>query len=211
MASSLSVTSPDPALAQRAAREILAERRFHQAPVPRPLHGVLQALGRAVEAPVQAVEELFSTTTAAAPGGSITVWAALAALVLALSGLIAARRARRSLEGPHDGGAGARVEAQMSAADLQRAAVAAERDGRHADAVRLRFQAGLLLLGESELVAFVPSMSNSEVSRALGSRRFDRLARRFDEIVYGGGHAVAEDVESARREWETLLRSEAHG
>jgi hypothetical protein len=77
--------------------------------------------------------------------------------------------------------------------------------------VRLRFQAGLLLLGESELVAFVPSMSNSEVSRALGSRRFDRLARRFDEIVYGGGHAVAEDVESARREWETLLRSEAHG
>jgi hypothetical protein len=204
-----SASAPDPALARGAARQILAERRFHAAPIPRPLHGVLHAIGRAFEGPLQAIEELFATTAAATPGGSLTVWAVLAAIVLALSGLLASRRARRSLTEPRSADAGGGARAQLSAGELERAAGAAEADGRHADAVRLRFQAGLLRLDEGELVAFVPSMSNAEVSRALGSRRFDELAQRFEEIVYGGRRALAEDVEAARRDWETLLGSGA--
>jgi uncharacterized protein DUF4129 len=210
MASSASVATGDPALARGAAREILAERRFHAAPVPRPLHGVLQAIGNALEAPLQAIEELFSSATAGVPGGSITVWGVLGVVVLALSGLLAHRRARRSLSEPRDADIPGGDRVQLDAGALRRQALAAERDGRHADAVRLRFQAGLLALGERELVAFVPSMSNAEVSRALGSGRFDQLAHDFDEIVYGGRRALAEDSETARRDWETLLASKVH-
>jgi uncharacterized protein DUF4129 len=208
MASSASVAPSDPALAQRAAREILSERRFHAAAVPRPLHGVLQAIGRALEAPLQGIEELFTSTAAAVPGGSITVWGVLGAVVLGLSAMFAHRGARRALREPNGAAMPDGAGAQLDAGALRRAALAAEREGRHADAVRLRFQAGLLTLGERDLIAFVPSMSNAEVSRALGLGRFDELAHDFDEIVYGGRGALAEDAETARREWETLLDSE---
>jgi hypothetical protein len=93
----------------------------------------------------------------------------------------------------------------LSAADLERAALAAEHDGHHSEAVRLRFRAGLVRLAESERVA--PSMLNVEVSRALGSKRFDELARRFDEIVYGGRPAVKDDADTSRVEWGRLLGS----
>jgi hypothetical protein len=83
--------------------------------------------------------------------------------------------------------------------------VAAEAGGLHGEAVRLRFRAGLLLLAESERVTAAPTMLNAEVSRALRCERFDRLARRFDEIVYGGRPAGEEDAESSRREWKRLL------
>jgi hypothetical protein len=63
-------------------------------------------------------------------------------------------------------------------------------------------------LSERELVADAPAKVNSEVSRTLGSRRFDALARHFDQIAYGGRPAAAEDVELSRREWSELLRAD---
>jgi hypothetical protein len=39
----------------------------------------------------------------------------------------------------------------------------------------------------------------------LGSSRFDRLARDFDEIVYGRRPPRPEDVAAARTEWPELL------
>ena len=62
-----------------------------------------------------------------------------------------------------------------------------------------------LIVAEKQLVAL--SMLNVEVSRALGSRRFDELARRFDEIVYGGRPALEDDVRISRVEWAELLNS----
>jgi hypothetical protein len=204
---SSSLSGGDATFARRQAREILAERRFHLAPIPRPLHSLLHAIGRALESPLNAVNELVSELATGIPGGAAVVWGVLAALILLGSVLLAVRGARRKLAEPHVGGARSGMEATLSAADLQRAAALAERDGRHEEAVRLRFRAGLLLLGENELVAFVPSMSNAEVSRALRSQRFDELARRFDEIVYGGRVAAEEDAETSREEWSRLLGS----
>jgi Domain of unknown function (DUF4129) len=43
----------------------------------------------------------------------------------------------------------------------------------------------------------------------LRSERFDALARRFDEIVYGGRPAGEEDVKVARQEWVALLSPRA--
>jgi hypothetical protein len=195
------------ALARGQARSILAERRFHAAPIPRPLHGLLHAVGTAVESPLSALERLVASLAVIAPGGTTTVWGVLAALVLTVSGLLATRGARRTLKPPIASGAVDGIAATMSAAELERAAVAAERQGLHADAVRLRFRSGLMLLVESELVAVAPAMLTAEVSRALHSERFDELARRFEEIAYGGRVATEEDTRSSRREWSRLLGS----
>ncbi len=206
MASSASAADGAAATAREQARAILAEGRFHVSSVPRPLHGVLHAVGRALESPLHAVDELVSKLGVITPGGPTVVWAALAALVLALSGVLAVRGSRRALRDP-GAGTSAGAGPPVRAADLERAAAAAEVQGRHADAVRLRFRAGLLALAESERLRAAPSMLNAEVSRALRSERFDALARRFDEIAYGGRAAIAEDVRTSRREWSRLLGS----
>jgi hypothetical protein len=199
------------ALARRQAQAILAESRFHVAPIPRPLHGVLHAIGALLESPLNALEELVSGLASGTPGGSFTIWAVLAALVLALSTLLSARGARRALGELGGQRASRQGESPLTAADLEREALAAEGAGRHGDAVRWRFRAGLMRLSEDELVADAPSMVNAQVSRALHSQRFDTLARRFDEIAYGGRAAAEEDVERSRREWSELLRSERDG
>jgi hypothetical protein len=204
MASSASAAaSAAAALARERARAILAESRFHSGPIPRPLHGLLHAVGRALESPLQALEELVSSLAVDVPGGSTTVWAALAAAVLALTAALAARGARRSLRDPTGGTEGA--ARTLRARDLERDATAAEAQERHGDAVRLRFRAGLMRLAELELVDGAPSMLNAEVARALDSEDFDRLARRFEQIAYGGREADAEDVRVARREWSSVL------
>jgi hypothetical protein len=197
-------------VARGQARAILAERRFRQGPIPRPLHGLLHAVGKALESPLGAVEELVSKLAASTPGGSITVWAVLAALVLAISCLLAVRGSRRALRDPA-AGAGPGGGVPLRASDLERHAGEADAQGRYAESVRLRFRAGLMRLAERELVAAAPSMLNADVSRALHSERFDALARRFDEITYGGRAALAADSEDARREWSRLLGAGERG
>jgi uncharacterized protein DUF4129 len=194
-------------LARERARAILAESRFHSGPIPRPLHGLLHAIGKALESPLEELEELVSSLAVGVPGGTATAWAALAAAVLALSALLAARGARRSLRDPTGDSARAGAARALRASDLERDATAAEAQGRHADAVRLGFRAGLMRLAERQLVDGAPSMLNADVSRALRSEHFDRLASRFEEIAYGGRQASAEDVRRARREWGSVLGS----
>jgi hypothetical protein len=211
MASSAGATDGGAALARSQARAILAERRFHSTPIPRPLHGVLHAVGKALEAPLHAVDEVVSKLGVHTPGGSTVVWAILAAFVLAISGALAARGSRRALSDPAALAARGGAAQPIHARDLEREAETAERAGRHADAVRLRFRAGLMRLAESERVQGAPSMLNAEISRALRSQRFDALARRFEEIAYGGRAAIEQDAETSRREWSRLLGSEERG
>lgn len=191
------------ALARSHARAILAEARFHSPSVPRPLHGLLQTLGSALESPLNAVAKLVSSLGTVTPGGEGAVWGVLAAAVLALSGVLALRGARRALGGP--GTPYAAGDGAPSARELELRAQAAETQGQLAEAVRLRFRAGLLRLQERELLDAAPSTLNAEVSRVLRSERFDALARRFEEIAYGGRAASEEDVRLAREEWSHLL------
>jgi Domain of unknown function (DUF4129) len=207
MASSISSSRGAATSARGQARAILDEARFHSSPVPHPLHGLLHAVGTALESPLRVLEELVSSLGSLAPGGTTTVWAILAAVVLALSALLATRGARRALREPHAGIAGAGTGPPLRASDLERDAAAAEARGRNAEAVRLRFRAGLMRLAERELIEAAPSTLNVEVSRTLRSERFDRLARSFEEIAYGGREAQAEDVAAARSEWSQLLGS----
>jgi hypothetical protein len=88
---------------------------------------------------------------------------------------------------------------------LERAADEAERDGDLARAVRLRFRAGLLRLGDRGAITYRPSVTTGEVRRTLGSARFDELAGTFEAVTYGGRPADRPDVDSARREWPRVL------
>jgi hypothetical protein len=207
MASSTSFPLRHAASARKLAREILAERRFHAAPVPRPLHGVLDTVGRLLESPLNALGELVEQMGSGLPGGDATVWGVLVLLVLILSALLARRGARRALAGQPRSAEIADSVSRMSAEELLGAATVAERDGRNGDAIRLLFRRGLILLLESERVTVAPSMLSAEVSRALGSAQFDALARSFDEVAYGGRSASAQDVAACRSEWTALLKT----
>jgi len=192
--------------ARRAAQQILAERRFHAGSIPRPLHGFLHALGGLLHPLFRTVDHAFDSVAGAVPGGGFVLWTILAALALLAVVALSLRSTRRVL---HEGGRGAAPVGGpgVSATALEAAAVEAERAGRLQDAVRLRFQAGLMRLAEHDLIDAATSTPNAQLRRTLRSERFDSLARRFDEIVYGGDEARAQDVEDARREWPLLVGS----
>jgi hypothetical protein len=191
------------AAARAAARTILAEGRFHAPSVPRPLHGLLHAIGDAIKAPgrwvVNAVDQLGNTI----PGGAVVVWAVLALLLIGATAAVVRRQSSRALlEGgePGRGGDGA----ARRAAELEHDAEQAEREGRLAEAVRLRFAAGLARLAERGLVVKPGSTPTGELARTLRSPDFDSLARRFDQIAYGAAPAEPADVEQARRQWPAV-------
>lgn len=198
------LASGDAAAARAAARAILHESRFHAPSVPRPLHGLLHGIGTALSAPARIFSDAVSKLGSVLPGGVVVAWLVLALLVAGASALIARRYSRLALIGPHDEPVGARGTER--AAELERRADAAERDGRLDDAVRLRFRAGLARLSERGAIPPPRSMPTGEFSRILHSGAFDELRTRFEEIAYGTAHAVVSDVEDARRGWTVVLR-----
>jgi hypothetical protein len=199
-------TSSQAFRARQLAHEILAEPRFHAPGVPRPFHGALNAIGKALESPIRAVEEALSTLVGNVPGGS-DVAVGIGALLLVLVGaLLATHRARRALGSarPDDVAAGAQ---EPDAAELERLAASAEREGRLSDAVRYRFRAGVLSLAQRRRTADARSLGNGELARLLASPDFEALALSFDEIAYGGRPASETDLRLAREAWVRVLRS----
>lgn len=196
----------------RLAREILGESRFRPAPLPRPLHGVLDAIGRAFAPIGRWFTDLYAALAGVLPGGGATFWVLLSAAVVALASLATVRLTGRTLVDRTR--AGVRIAGQRGAPDataLEAAADQAERDGRTEAALRLRFQAGLLRLDELGVLAYRPSLPNAAVSRRLGSPTFDVLLRRFEEVVYGGRPAEPQDAGSAREGWRKVLADAGRG
>lgn len=189
--------------ARRLAASILAERRFHPPSVPRPLHGVLHAIGTAVRSAGNAVVDAVDDVGKLVPGGAAAVWGLLA-LVLIASAVIVARRRALAVRRTETQAAAVR-EAMERAEELERRADRAEREGRFADAVRLRFRAGVARLAEHGEVPHARSTPSAQLAQVLGSADFEELARRFDEIVYGSAPAQLSDAEDARRRWRSVL------
>jgi hypothetical protein len=189
--------------ARHAASQILAESRFHQPDVPRPLHGVLAAIGNVLEAPLTGLDSLVSRIATIFPGGVAGVWVLFAALALMAGLVVSTRLAGRSVAAT----ASRRAPGAQSAAELERLAAAAQDAGRLEEAVRLRFRAGLTRLSDGHTMAGAPTRPTIEIARVLGSPQFDSLARRFDEIAYGASLATADDVAQQRREWPQILQA----
>jgi Domain of unknown function (DUF4129) len=189
------------AQARAEARHILAERRFRGTSLPRPLHGLFAWLGAHLRFIAHGWNWL-----AVSIGGAWILWTILAALVLLLVLAVATRVARRRIEGEAGtfGGGGSRGRRE-DPAELERLADEAERRGDLEVALRLRFRAGLLRLGRARKVPLRPSLRTREARRALRNPRFDRLARDFDEVVYGRRPPSPADVAAARSEWPLVL------
>lgn len=194
----------DAAAARRTAAAILREGRFHAPSVPRPFHGFFHAIGTALSRVGSWIADGVDRVGKLVPGGPVVVWILLGLLFLAAVVALSRRFARGALlrEGAGLGPAGA--AARERAADLERAALEAERDGRFGEAVRLRFRAGLAALAERGAISRPRSTPTVELARSLRSEDFDALARRFDEIVYGAAPAAEQDAEEARRRWAAV-------
>ena len=191
----------DPDAARRAAQRILSDRRFRSSPTPRPLRGPLHWLGDRLDALFGPLGRLISSVSG-------RVWlVALGVVVAAIVWIVIRHRRRRLTTAP--AGRAARVAPTDTDAEdpdaLERAADAAERDGDLARAVRLRFRAGLLRLGDRGAIRYRPSVTTGEVRTTLRSQRFDDLAGTFEAVAYGGREADRPDLDASRREWPYVL------
>ena len=189
--------------ARAEAQRILAERKYHGSHIPRPLHGALDWLGRHLHF----LARPFNWLGGRIPGGNAVVWVVIGVGVVALAAWVATRLARRrsARDAAGGGGGGAGSRRAEDPTELERLAEEAERRGDLEVALRLRFRAGLLRLGRARILVLRPSLTTLEVRRTLRSQRFDRLARAFDEVVYGRRSPRTEDVAEARAQWPLVL------
>jgi hypothetical protein len=190
----------DPDRARDAARDILADRRYRSDPAPRPLRGPLRWLGRRLESVLDKIAAVLRPI----PGW---MWLALGVALIAATvwRIVVVARRRRV------GGERARrmhLDGPTPTEDpdvLERDADDAEQRGDLARAIRLRFRAGLVRLGDRGAIAYRPSVTTDEVRRTLGSETFADLARTFDGVTYGRRDARRPDVDAARRDWPRVL------
>jgi hypothetical protein len=194
--------SPPPQIeARETAHRILGERRFRGSTVPRPFHGFLVWLGKQV----RPIRHLVDRLGRHVPGGSATIWLLLAAIVLAISAVVAGRTARRRGAATLERGERIRLPSAVDPRTLEREADEAEATGDAAAAVRLRYRAGLLRLGRAKVVPLRESLTSGEARRLLASPEFDALARTHDEVAFGGRNAQTEDAVAARVGWPHVL------
>jgi hypothetical protein len=190
----------DPDAARREAQHILSDGRFKSSTTPRPLRGPLQWLGARLETVFGPIGRFLERV----PG--IIWWALAAAVVAFVVWMIVRVRQQSVASASEDGKRRPRVpETGEDAAALEREADEAERSGDLERAVRLRFRAGLLRLGDRGAIRYRRSVTTGEVRRTLRSERFDGLAGTFEEVTYGGRVAEPGDVDAARRDWPRVL------
>ena len=185
-----------------AARDVLAERRFHEPRVTGPFRRALAWIGDRVKR----LDRLLNPLDVVIPGPRAVVWVVLSALVFLIAALVARRTLSRRIRVAAEAAAAALPSAEDPRA-LERRASAAEAAGELETALRLRFRAGLLRLDERGAIEFRPSISTYEVRRALRSPDFDALAATFDDVVYGGRAAEPDDVAAARRQWPAVVKA----
>lgn len=196
---------PDPAAVRSQARDILEGRRFNRSSVPRPLRGILRWLGDLLRPVGEPLGRAWDRAT-----DSVWTTGALAAAVVGLAALVSARLARRRTgAGVDRSRARWRSGRAVDPDQLERDALAAERDGDLELALRLRFRAGVVRLDRAGVVVDRPALTTGELTRRLPSPRLRRLADAFEEVAYGGRPATAGDLGEARAGWPRVLEEAA--
>jgi Domain of unknown function (DUF4129) len=187
------------------ARAILAGRRFHETPVPRPLQRPLHWLGRKL----RALSGPFDPVVRHIPGGGTTLWTILAALVIGAAAFFATQLARRRSAAAIERARRERPAREIDPARLEREADEAQRRGELELALRLRFRAGLARLSLAKAIPPERSLTSGDVRRVLRVPEFDGLALTFDEVVYGRRPPSEADVEASRAGWPAVLERAA--
>lgn len=200
--------------ARQQARDILAKPPYRTTPshTPRPLAGVLHAIGRALNAalgrPAQwlyhhLLLHIGHGFRSAFGGWWIVVVGVIAVgLGVAAGVLIVRRRTRISAREVTSGPIGPTA---ADPDDLDRRAATAEGSGDHETAVRLRFRAGLLRLQRKGVIVNQDAETGRQLSERLHSPTFDALAGRLEMIVYARDPATPADAATARTEWPRVL------
>jgi hypothetical protein len=187
----------DAAAAREQAREILAQRRYHETDVPRPFKGPLRWAGDRLEDVGRWFADRFDAVDGLLPGGALVVWLLIAAVVVAVAAVLARAVIRRRITADRPRHEDRPAEEDPRA--LERAADAAERAGEWERAVRLRFRAGALRLAAQ-------AKTTGEIAGEVGSPGFERFGEDFDAIVYGGREAAEDDARESREAWAEVLR-----
>ena len=195
------VAAVDPAGARSTARHILSGRQFRPAPTPRPFRNQLNWLGDRLHPIVSWLARVFTDIF----GRNWVIIVAFIVIAIAIVYFVIRVRLRRGSPDARRRSPGAAADASEDPAELEQAADAAERSGDLDRALRLRFRAGLLRLGDRGAIRYRPSVTTNEVRGALGSETFNELARTFEAVAYGGRDAEPPDVETARREWPRVV------
>lgn len=190
----------DPDAARESARRILSGRQYRSAPTPRPFRKPLSWIGDRLHGAVDWIGRVLSHVPA-----RLLLVLALAAAALAIAYTVTKVRARRGSPDARRWSDRIPGEESEDPDELERLAEAAEREGRLDHALRLRFRAGLLRLGDRGAIRYRPSLTTNEVRRALGSESFDELARTFEAVAYGGREARPPDLEIARSTWPRVV------
>ncbi len=188
------------------ARQILAEARFHDPPLPRPLKRPLQWLSDRLRPVGRGLSDAFVVLARLLPGGSVTGWVVLGGVVFGLAVVAAGRLARRRVGAIEARRVAAAAPGERDARLLEREADEAEGAGDFGRAVRVRFRAGLLRLDAVRVLRFDPSLTTGAVAIRLRSATFDAMALRYDEITYGRREPQADDARVAREGWERILK-----
>ncbi len=198
----MSAIQETPAQAREEARRILAEDRFHETELPRPLRRPLEWLGDLLEP----IGDFFERILEPLPGDTSLVWLVLAGLVLLVAVWFATRLVLRHGPAAPRPRAGSRAEEESAdAATLERLADAAERGGDLERALRLRFRAGILRLVERRQLDDPEVVTTGSLVRTHRSEPFSAGARAFEEVVYGRRAATPEDLRRVREGWQAVL------
>ena len=198
--------APEAATVRREARELLAEDRFHEPSIPRPLRGVFVWLGERIDPLADAIGDAIDRVAALLPGGRPVGYALLAGAALLGFAALASRTVRlRSRRRVSAAARNADVALGPSPAELERAAMEAERAGDLSLAVRLRFRAGLVALERQGSISLRASLTTAAIAGRLDSREFAAVASSFEEVAYGGRPAAAADVDAQRAGWPRVL------
>lgn len=180
------------------AAAILAESRFRDRGLPRPLHGVFQTLGgwlATVGNWIVAVAGDVQSFLAANPGMAVLV-----AIIVVVLGTVWAISLRRRRIARQDS-LGAADEDGLSPESLRLRALDAERAGDWSEAVRLYFQAAILQLQRFGSLPNDASLTVGDARRRLPSPVFAIAAQSFESVVYGLRPARVDDIAAVKDAW----------
>jgi uncharacterized protein DUF4129 len=188
---------PDSAALRSLAAHILSQRRFGGRPLGQPFQPALNQFGRWLDDFISFISGL--------PGGVGVAWVVIAVVVLSAAVFSSRRWLRRLAPAEALGTIRRRSLAGEDPQALERDAAAAEERGAFAEAVRLRFRAGLLALGARGVIPYSSSVRTNQVARRLQSADFEALAKTFEHVTYGGASAGEDDATAAREGWRRVL------
>jgi hypothetical protein len=196
------------ARARADAHAVVSSKDYRKHELPKPFRGVLMWLrdrlapvGRLLVRIRDQVVRVFD----AIPGGRWVLAALLGGLLVVFVAWLAGRTSGARIRTASVRGEGLLVDVSLDPDELRRQAEQAESAGDFDAAVHLRFTEGVVRLVRSERIQLRAETTATRVAADVGGPDIRGLVTTFEEVVYGGRAATAEDCANARAGWAAVL------